>query len=175
MEISVLGRLGLTFGSLSLMSIGGGSGLIPQIQLDAVGRYHWMTDAQFADVFSIAQSAPGPSMLIVTLIGYKAAGLFGAFIATLAMILPSSILMYVATRTWQKSDGATWHNALQTGLAPLAVGLIVATAVLLAQSVDISGRRLALMLAATVLMALTNINPLILVACGGALSYLGFL
>lgn len=174
MDGSVLARLGLMFGALSLMSIGGGSSLIPQIHLDTVGNYHWMTDAEFAAVFSIAQSAPGPSMLIVTLIGYKAAGILGAFIATCAMILPASILMYIATRTWQKADGAAWHDALQTALAPLSVGLIVATAVLMAQAIDISGRPLAMMLAATVAMALTKINPLILVALGGTLSYLGF-
>ncbi len=173
MDAAVLVRLGLMFGSLSLMSVGGGTSVIPQIHLDTVGNYHWMTDAQFADVFSLAQAAPGPSMLIVTLIGYKAAGIAGALIATCAMILPASVLMYAATRTWQKSDGVAWHEALQTGLAPLSVGLIGATAVLMAQAIDISGWPLVLMLGATVAMALTKINPLILVALGGTLSYFG--
>ncbi|MFI5016180.1 MAG: chromate transporter [Hyphomicrobiales bacterium] len=174
MDGSVLGRLALMFGSLSVMSIGGGSSLIPQIHLDVVGNYHWMTDAQFGDIFSIAQAAPGPSMLIVTLIGYKAAGLLGACIATVAMIVPASILMYVATRTWQKTDGAVLHDAVQTALAPLSIGLIAATAVLMAKAIDISWRSFALLTAATVVMALTKINPLILVALGASLGYLGF-
>ncbi len=175
MDASVLARLTLMFGSLSLMSIGGGTSLIPQIHLDAVGTYHWMTDAQFADVFSLAQAAPGPSMLIVTLIGYKAAGIAGALIATCAMVLPASILMYAVTRRWQRSDGVPWHEALQAGLAPLSVGLIAATAVLMAQAIDISERSLILLVAGTAIMALTKVNPLILVALGGASGYLGLL
>jgi len=55
---------------VSLLSIGGGNAVLPEMHLQTVKGHHWMTDSQFADIFSISQTAPGPSILIVTLIGY---------------------------------------------------------------------------------------------------------
>ena len=60
------------FGMLSLLSIGGGNVVLPEMHLRAVSGHHWLTDSQFADIFSISQAAPGPSILIVTLVGYAA-------------------------------------------------------------------------------------------------------
>ena len=60
------------FGVLSLLSIGGGNAVPPEMHLQAVKQHHWLSDSQFADVFSISQTAPGPSILIVTMIGYAA-------------------------------------------------------------------------------------------------------
>ena len=62
---------------LSLLSIGGGNVVLPEMHLRAVNGHHWLSDSQFADIFSISQAAPGPSILIVTLVGY-AAGLQSA-------------------------------------------------------------------------------------------------
>jgi chromate transporter len=89
-----LSLLGL-FGGLSLMSIGGGNAVLPEMHLRAVGGYHWLTNSQFADIFSISQAAPGPSILIVALVGYAAGlhvagvagGVIGGVIATVAMIV----------------------------------------------------------------------------------------
>ncbi len=66
-----LSLMGL-FGSLSLLSIGGGNTVLPEMHLRAVSGYHWLTNSQFADIFSISQAAPGPSILIVALVGYAA-------------------------------------------------------------------------------------------------------
>ena len=72
------------FGVLSLLSIGGGNTVLPEMHLQAVGGHHWLTNGQFADIFSISQAAPGPSILIVSLVGYaaglKAAGVLGGVI-----------------------------------------------------------------------------------------------
>ncbi len=78
MSLQTALRICLLFGTASLLSIGGGNSVVPEMQLKAVHAYHWLTDAQFADIFAIAQVAPGPSILIVTLIGYQAAGILGA-------------------------------------------------------------------------------------------------
>jgi len=70
-------RLCLVFGTASLLSFGGGNAIVPQLQLETVGTYGWLTAGQFADSFAIAQAAPGPSTLLVSLLGYDAAGLAG--------------------------------------------------------------------------------------------------
>jgi chromate transport protein ChrA len=63
------------FASLSLVSIGGGNTVLPEIHRAAVQREQWMTDQQFADIYAISEAAPGPSSMISSLVGYKAAGL----------------------------------------------------------------------------------------------------
>ena len=95
----------LLFGGASLLSIGGGNSVVPEIELQAVGTYHWLTQAQFADLFALAQAAPGPSILIVTLVGYSAAGVMGALLATVAMVLPAGVLVFVFARLW--GEGAS--------------------------------------------------------------------
>jgi chromate transporter len=92
MSLETLLRILLLFSSLSLLSIGGGNTVLPEMHTKSVVDYHWLTDSQFADVFAISQAAPGPSILIVTLIGYKAGlsaggevvGIVGALLAVLS-------------------------------------------------------------------------------------------
>jgi chromate transporter len=70
--VSTYLQLAGLFASLSLLSIGGGNAVLPEMHMQAVRGHHWLTDSQFADVFSISQAAPGPSILIVALVGYGA-------------------------------------------------------------------------------------------------------
>mgnify|MGYP000585235743 CR=1 FL=1 len=81
MNAKTLIQILLLFSSLSILSIGGGNTVLPEMHHKAVSNYHWLTDKQFADIFAISQSAPGPSILIVTMLGYKAAGVLGAILA----------------------------------------------------------------------------------------------
>jgi chromate transporter len=87
-----------TFGLMSLFAIGGASAAIPEMHRVAVEVQHWLTDKQFADIYAISQLSPGPNVLIVTLIGYSAAGLAGALVATLAMCVPTAVLALYVSR-----------------------------------------------------------------------------
>lgn len=169
------------FGSLSILSIGGGNSIIPEMHLQAVKGYDWMTNRQFTDIFAIAQSAPGPSVLIVTLIGYKAGlpggigwAIFGAVAATIAMILPAAILVYWVARFWQKAEQSKWRRAVERGFAPLAVGLILATAFIVSKTADHGRMAIALSMVCTLIFATTKINPLYIVAIGGAIGWMGW-
>ena len=75
------------FALMSLFAIGGANSAVPEMQRVAVEVERWMTDRQFADIFAMAQITPGPNVIIVTLIGYHVAGLIGALVETLAMLL----------------------------------------------------------------------------------------
>ena len=113
------------FASLSLLSIGGGNAVLPEMHLQVVHGHHWMTDSQFADIFSISQTAPGPSILIVTLVGYGAGlrvggvpgAILGGAIATVAMIVPAASLMYAVTLFWHKAQKSKWRIAVEKGFA----------------------------------------------------------
>lgn len=156
-----------TFGAASLLSVGGGNAIVPHLQREAVLGRHWLTAAQFADSFAIAQVAPGPSTLLVTLLGYQAAGLAGALLATAAMLLPAAVLVWIVTRVWQRSGQARWHAALEHGMAPVAVGLVAASGITVAASADHSMPQWALSAVAAAVLSATKVNPVYVVLGGG--------
>jgi chromate transporter len=169
------------FGMLSLLSIGGGNAVLPEMHLQAVRGHHWMTDSQFADIFSISQTAPGPSILIVTLVGYGAGltvggvpgAIIGGVIATVAMIVPAASLMYVVTLFWQKAQKAKWRIAVEKGFAPLTVGLIMATSLVMSRAADHDWRAYLLTAICTAIFVFTKTNPLIVVGAAGVIGYFG--
>src|ERR1700738_418748 len=97
-----------------------------------------MTDKQFADIFAISQLAPGPNVLIVTLIGYSVAGVAGALVATLAMCGPTAVLAYYVSRLLTRSSHSRWPAIIQAALVPLSIGLMGASGLILVLT---SGRR----------------------------------
>jgi chromate transporter len=158
------------FAPLSIVTVGGGQGIIAELQRQVVDVHHWMTHAQFVSDFAIARLAPGPGSLLATLIGYQVGGLPGALVATLALFGPTAFLMYGVVHVWNRHEGARWLNALQAGLRPVAAGLILAAVYVLMKELD--GGWIAWLTAAiaTALVMKTRINALVLIA-GGAVVF----
>lgn len=165
-------EIAVAFGLASLLSFGGANTIVPQLQLTAVTDHGWLTDAQFADCFAISQVTPGPNTLLVTLIGFQAAGLPGALVATLAITLPSCLLAFAVTRLWLRTGHARWHNALELGLAPIGVGLVAAAGIIVARAVDHGPFGWGVTAAAAALLAMTKVNPLVIIAAGGITGWL---
>ena len=161
------------FASLSLVSIGGGNTVLPEIHRRAVHTEQWMTDQQFADIYAISEAAPGPSSMISSLVGYKAGGLPGAVVAIVSILGPSSLLMYVACLTWEKFRHAKWRIAFEKGLAPVSLGLLFSSGLTVLRSAD-QGVVAYIISAVTVVVLLrTKISPLYLMAGAGVLGALG--
>jgi chromate transporter len=165
---SPLSALAGYFALLSLFAIGGGNTLIPEFHRVAVDAMHWMNDRQFADLFAISRVSPGPNIIIVTLIGYHVAGLAGALVATAAMVLPTCTLTYVVARLWERFKHARWRIATEAGLVPVALGLIAASALVIARASDHSAVAAVLTLATAGVAYATRINPLWLFAVAAA-------
>jgi chromate transporter len=163
------------FALLSLFAVGGANAAIPEMHRVAVDVMHWMNDRQFADMFAMAQLSPGPNIIIVTLIGYHVAGFAGAAVATAAMCGPTCLLAFGVAHIWDRFKDAHWRIAIQAGLVPVSLGLIGASAFVLARTADrnaVAG----LLTAATAAVAFaTRINPLWLFAAGGLLGLSGLL
>ena len=173
MNDSPLWSLFSLFVVLSLLSVGGANAAIPEMHRVAVDVMGWMSDSQFADMFAIAQMSPGPNVIIVALIGFHVAGLAGAGVAIAAMCGPTCVLAFAVSRTWDRFKGARWRMALQAGLVPVSLGLIGASAFVLARAADHNGYAF-LITAATVAVALaTRINPLWVFLAGAGLGYAG--
>jgi chromate transporter len=160
------------FSVLSILSIGGSNSVVPEMSRQAVDIEHWLTAAQFTDLFAISQTAPGPSNLIVALIGFKVAGFWGALVAQLSMMIPASLLMLVVSRLWVASSGSQWHLALEHGLAPIAVGLIFASGWTIAEGASLSVVGYAIAAACTLLFWKSHINPIPIMVVAGILGWM---
>jgi chromate transporter len=163
-----------TFGLMSFFAIGGANSAIPEMHRVAVELNHWMTDRQFADVFAISQLSPGPNVLIVTLIGYSVAGILGAIAATLAMCGPTAILAYYVSGLLARSSTSRWPAIVQAALVPLSIGLMAASALILARTSDNSWMALLITIVAALLATTTRLSPLWMMVAGGFLGFAGF-
>ena len=117
----------IVFVPLSVMAIGGGQSILGDMQREVVVHHGWMTAQAFQEVFAVSRVSPGPGLLIVTLIGWHVSGWLGAVVATAAIVVPSSLLVYALAYVWHSRPPAKWQRALSRGLAPIAAGLIIAS------------------------------------------------
>ena len=171
---AALAQLAIDFSLLSLITVGGVVTVLPEMHRNVVEVHGWMSGAEFAQLFALAQASPGPNILVVSLIGWKVAGLAGAVVATGAVCAPSSILTYVVSRIWQRFRGNRWRDLIEDGLVPVTVGLMLAGGYLLTVAADHSALAFGItgVTAATVLA--TRIHPLWLLGAGGLLGLAGW-
>jgi chromate transporter len=161
--VTTLLRLLGVFGMLSVLAVGGGLAVLPEMKKLTVEQYHWVTADQFVDFYSLGQMAPGPNMVMVTLIGYKVAGLVGAISVLVAFFLPASVLTFGANRLWHRLSAWPWRESIRRGLGPVTVGLMIAGVISIGKvAIDVGGAAvLAVVVAALVLT--TRINPALLI------------
>lgn len=163
------------FAILSLLAFGGANAVAPEMHRQAVEVGRWMTDKDFAALFAIAQAAPGPNFMISTLVGWKAAGVPGAIVATVAMCAPSCLLTYWAVKAWDRYRDTRWRAVVQAGVAPVTVGLVASSAFLLSRAADGNWRFAAVTAATGTVAYFTRLNPLWCLAAAAALGTMGLL
>lgn len=164
---SLLTSLLLIFVPLSFVTIGGGQTIVADIHRQVVDVHHWMTAAEFLDLFAISRMAPGPGSLLVTLIGWQVSGLAGALVATIAIFAPTAVMTFCIARIWERTKGAKWQIVVEAGLRPIAVGTILASVYVLLQSLDGGWLAQGIALASTAILLATPVNPLLLLFGGG--------
>ncbi|NPV28785.1 MAG: chromate transporter [Firmicutes bacterium] len=128
-----------TFLKIGLFSFGGGYAVIPLIAAEVVQHHHWLTPSQFADLLALSQLTPGPLMVnAATFIGYRVAGVPGAVLGTLGVILPAFLLMLAITHYHQVFRDCALVRRLLRGLYPVVVALLAGAAFFFAQSTPFS-------------------------------------
>ena len=172
------------FSSLSLSAFGGGNTILPTMEQISVQKYHWLTSEQFVDFFSLSKAAPGPTTLLVELIGMKAAGfsmgnqflwipaITAAVVSLLAMFIPSSLLLIVVAHFWEKWRGTPWQLAVQKGLMPITCGLILASTWMVAETAITEWVTGIMAFIALFLILYTRINPVLIMAVAGFISWI---
>jgi chromate transporter len=167
MKDDLLTQLAITFGTLSLVAIGGANAVVPELHHQVVTQQAWMSDTTFANLFAIAQAAPGPNVIIASLIGWHLAGPAGLAVATLGMCLPSSLLTFSIARLRQRLLHHSWLKILQRALVPLPIGLMGASGVIMARAADSSWLTTLLTIATAIYVGFTQRNPVWALAVGG--------
>jgi chromate transporter len=157
---------------LSIVSVGGAHAMLPDIYRFVVIEHGWLAGQDFAALVALSQAAPGPNVLVSTLLGYQFGGLLAAVVAPLAFILPSSFATYAFAHLHVRGGDATWKKIAMQGLAPLTVGLVVASGVVLAQGVGAGVAGFAITVTVAVLVAFTRVHPLLLIAGGAAAGFI---
>lgn len=161
------------FAMMSLIAIGGGVAVLPEMHRFLVDSRGWLTSSEFAEAVTLAQIAPGPNILFVSTLGWGAGGLAGAAIALVAIMLPSSLLVFVARRWLEQHRTSRFALALRRGMAPIAVAATGAAGYLLAVANDPTPVTVMLILVTIGVMSSTRLNPVWLIAAAGLLGYLG--
>ena len=171
--MSLLVDLFVSFFLVAFVSFGGATAVIPELYRIAVTEHGWMTAQTFTELFAIAQAAPGPNVLIVTLIGQHVDGWQGALAATIGMCLPMSLLVGLLFKHWDRLQHWRGRAAIQLGVAPLAVGLVLASGVLIVRSAAPGAVGIALVVLTVWLSLWTRLHPLWLILLGALLGFAG--
>jgi chromate transporter len=162
-------ELGLYFALLSPLAVGGAGSIVPEMQRYVVDVKGWMSADDFVQLFAVAQAAPGPNMLIAALVGWKVAGWSGAVVALAGICAPAGVLAWWAGRLWERFRAAPWREAIRRALVPLMVGMVLSGGYVIATPGAPDWRLWLIAAASAAAMFAGFINPLWILAAGGAL------
>jgi chromate transporter len=179
----------LHFAAVSLLAVGGAVTVIPEMHRHIVVQSNWITDSQFSASIAIAQSAPGPNILVIAMFGWYIGvnsvvgvyqqyiwGIIGMLIAMIGVMLPSSFLAYSTAKWVRAHQNTDYVIAFKQGLAPMVIGAILATSWIISAASDdlMNDWPLWLCTSTTVLLIWkTQIHILLLLAIGAGLGVFG--
>jgi chromate transporter len=167
-------KLMVVFSGMSLTLFGGGYVFIPAIQETVVQNLHWLSVREFADGIAIGQITPGPILISATFIGYKVAGFWGAFIATMAIFLPSGVLMITGAHFLNKFKRSNLVTSIFMGLRPAVIGMIFAASFTIGQSIEINWQSIVIFLIMLLVNLKYKVNAAILIPVSGILGIILF-
>ncbi|MSH99449.1 chromate transporter [Escherichia coli] len=160
---------------IGVFGFGGGYAMLSLIQFEIVERYHWLTLQQFTDVVAISQMTPGPiGINSATYIGYTVTGnIWGAVIATVAVCLPSFLMVLFISYFFVKFKNNKYVNAAMSGLLPMSVALIGAAALLLMNKDNfIDYKSILIFVAASFLTWKYKVHPILMILLAGVMGFI---
>jgi len=168
----VLAHLNLTFMKVDLMAFGGGFTTIPLIQREVVDRFGWVSTREFIDGIALGQVTPGPIVITATFVGYKAGGLMGALLGTIAVFFPSFLVVTTLAPHYDRIKRSRPIQMMVRGILAAFLGMLLLVAYRFGREALVDWRTWALMTAAW--LALWRKVDLLLVVGAGAVVALLF-
>lgn len=188
----ILIRLFLIFLKIGALTFGGGYAMISLIREDALAQ-GWLTEEELLNFIAVAETTPGPiAVNMATFVGQSQAGLLGALVATLGVVLPSFIIILIISAILKNLLQYKGVKAFISGLKPAIVGLIIGTAITMLLSIIFEIKNLnstfkfeykgAIILAIIICLSLLysklrkkKLSPIILILLSGILGVLFYL
>lgn len=162
--------MALYFAFLSAISVGGLPSVMGELQRIVVDVKNWVAPEEFVQLYAVGQAAPGPNVLIVSLIGWKVSGIVGALVSLAAMCGPAAVISWWVSGLWDRFKDSPLRATIQRAMAPMVVGLVGAGGVVLATPGAIDWRLWLIAGLSTLgMLFLKKLNPLWLLAGGGVL------
>ena len=152
--------------ALWFIAVGGPSTILPDIHRYVVEVHHLLTNREFAEIYTLAQVAPGPNVMYVTLLGWHLAGWAGAAATTVPLLIPASTLTLLVSHLNERYPNAVIFRAVRRGLTPITIGLMFASATILMRAVNHDWRGYLITLATVALVLRKSWNPLWLLGAG---------
>ena len=159
----------LHFLSISVFATGGAMTLASDMHRYVVDQHGYLTHTDFVNSIALAQSAPGPNIMFVTVMGWQIAGVQGALATTLGLSLPALIFPFVVSRLGRRAQFERALRVMQQGLGPIAIGLMTSTCFLLVREAPGVWKGVAIIVATVALLTLTRIPAVLLIFAAGAL------
>lgn len=163
-----------TFSGISLTLFGGGYVVIPALHELFVENLNWLTSAEFADGIAIGQITPGPIFVTATFIGYKVAGVVGAFLATVAIFTPPAVLTVLLSRFVKILNQSSVVKAAMKGVRAAVIGMIFASAVTIGQTITPSVVSAIIFAAIFIISLKYTISPVYLIIASGVAGFILF-
>ena len=152
---------------LGMLSVGGAITTAPEMHRYVVVQEQWLSNEQFAASIAIAQAAPGPNVLFVAAIGWNVAGPLGVLATMVGILIPSTLLSLGVHRWGEARRESLAVRSFTQGMAPLTLGLLLATGWILALPAAGRWQDGVLFIFTVLMMWRTRISPIWLVAVGG--------
>ena len=171
--MEVLLQLFISFLKIGAFSFGGGYAMLPLIEEEVIQVHGWITSSEFIDILAVSEMTPGPIAInSATFLGYKVAGLYGSIVATLAVVLPSfivvSLLFYFVTK-FKDSKYMEWAFS---GLRPVVLGLIASAAITVGTTAFLDIKSIIIFGVLFYLVTFKNTNAILAIILAGVMGIL---
>lgn len=164
----ILMKLFLSFLKIGAFSFGGGYAMLPLIKKEIIEVHGWLSLKEFIDVLAVVEMTPGPVAInSATFLGYNVAGIKGAFVATLGVIIPSIVVILLIANFIERFKSSPHVDAAFVGIRPVVLGLIASASLTVAKDsiVDIKSFFLGAIL--FYLTSFKNLHPILVIIIAG--------
>jgi chromate transporter len=172
----ILLKLFLSFLKIGAFTFGGGYAMIPLMKKEIITNHEWLTLDEFVDILGIAEMTPGPIAInSATFLGYKVAGVLGSVVSTIAVVLPSFIVIIVIYHFLNKFKDSPYVDWAFRGIRPVVLGLIAAASITVAMDVFVDYKSFIIAGLVFYLVSFKKISPIICILIAGGLGLLFYM
>lgn len=166
--MSSLIKLFLSFFKIGLFSFGGGYAMLPLIKKEIIEVHGWLTNAEFIDIIAISEMTPGPIAInSATFLGYRISGILGSVVSTIAVVLPSFIIMSLIFHFVNKFKDSPYSDWFFRGIRPIVLGLIASAAVSVAMDAFVDIKSVLITLGIFYIVTFKRLNLIIAIIIAG--------